>query len=182
MTLQKTKKQHKKSAAFGGRLLVLCWGLKYKYFLRVQNQICTYWIYLMEQIFLEVQLCIDVSIFNELYECPTNKDLFKLRLVSGLCSFVLCLLCRPWPRCVRLETSSVTNWAALNLNFWFYWKTFGTGSTKLQTYVGNVILGRHMLSSDVLIPSLILMEICSEWKPGILGILENEPFWIPENL
>ena len=48
----KDKKQPKKSAAFGGRLLVLFWGLKYIQFLEVQNKINTYWVYLMEHIFL----------------------------------------------------------------------------------------------------------------------------------
>ena len=48
-TVQKTKKQPKKSAAFGGRLLVLFGVLKYSHFLEVQNKIYTYWVYLMEQ-------------------------------------------------------------------------------------------------------------------------------------
>ena len=65
ITVQKTKKQPKKSAAFGGRLLVLFWGLKYSHFLEVQNKIYTYWVYLMEHIFFGVQLCIKISIFNE---------------------------------------------------------------------------------------------------------------------
>ena len=51
MIVQKTKKQPKKSAAFGGRLLVLFWGLKYSHLLEVQDKICTYWVYLMEHIF-----------------------------------------------------------------------------------------------------------------------------------
>ena len=42
MIVQKTKQQPKKSAAFGGRLLVLFWGLKYSHFLGVQNKIYTY--------------------------------------------------------------------------------------------------------------------------------------------
>ena len=42
MTVQKAKKQPKKLAAFGGRLLVLLWGLKYGHFLEVQNKIYTY--------------------------------------------------------------------------------------------------------------------------------------------
>ena len=42
MTVQKTEKQPKKSAAFGGGLLVLFWGLKYNHFLEVQNKIYTY--------------------------------------------------------------------------------------------------------------------------------------------
>ena len=52
MTVPKTQKQPKKSAAFGGRLLVLFWGLKYSQFLEGQNKIYTYWIYLMEHMFL----------------------------------------------------------------------------------------------------------------------------------
>ena len=43
----------------------LCWGLKYNHFLRVQNEICTYWVYLMEHIFFELQLCIEILIFKE---------------------------------------------------------------------------------------------------------------------
>ena len=42
LTVQKTKKLPKKSAPFGGRLLVLFWGLKYNKFLEVQNKIYTY--------------------------------------------------------------------------------------------------------------------------------------------
>ena len=38
----KASKQPKKSAAFGGRLLVLFWGLKYSQLLEVQNKIYTY--------------------------------------------------------------------------------------------------------------------------------------------
>ena len=38
MIVQKTKKLPKKSAAFGGRLLVLFWGLKYNHFLDFQNE------------------------------------------------------------------------------------------------------------------------------------------------
>ena len=65
MTVPKTKKLPKKSAAFGGRLLVLFWGLKYSHFLGVQNKIYTYWVYLMEHICFEVQLCSEILIFNE---------------------------------------------------------------------------------------------------------------------
>ena len=61
----KDKKWPKKSAAFGGRLLVLFWGLEHSHFLKVQNQIYTYWAYLMEHIFFGVQLCINISIFKE---------------------------------------------------------------------------------------------------------------------
>ena len=66
MTVQKTKKkQPKKSAAFGGRLLVLFWDLKYNHFLDFQNKTYRYWVYLMEHMFFEVQLCIKISIFKE---------------------------------------------------------------------------------------------------------------------
>ena len=65
MTVFKTPKQHKKSAAEGGRLLRLFFRLLYSHFLEVQNKIYTYWVYLMEHIFFGVQLCIKISIFNE---------------------------------------------------------------------------------------------------------------------
>ena len=39
MIVQKTKTQPKQSAAEGGRLLVLLWGLKYNHFLGAQNEI-----------------------------------------------------------------------------------------------------------------------------------------------
>jgi len=42
MTVQKTKKQPKKSTAFGGRLLVLFRSLKYSHFLEFQKEIYTY--------------------------------------------------------------------------------------------------------------------------------------------
>ena len=65
MIVQKTKKLPKKSAAFGGRLLVLFWGLKYNHFLGVQNKY-THIEYISWNIFLfEVQLCIQKSSFNE---------------------------------------------------------------------------------------------------------------------
>ena len=51
MTEQKTKRQPKKSAAFGSRLLALLRGLKYSHFLEVQHKIYTYGVYLMENIF-----------------------------------------------------------------------------------------------------------------------------------
>ena len=62
---KRRKKWPKKSAAFGGRLLVPFWGLKYNHFLRVQNEICTYWVYLMEHMFFELQLCFEILIFKE---------------------------------------------------------------------------------------------------------------------
>ena len=68
MTVFKTSKQHKKSAAEGGRLLRLFFRLLYSHFLEVQNKIYTYWVYLMEHIFFEVQLCIKISIFSEFCE------------------------------------------------------------------------------------------------------------------
>ena len=68
MIVQKTKKQPKKSAPFGGGLLVLFWGLKYNHFLDFQNKKYRYWVYLMEHICFEVQLCIKISIFNEFCE------------------------------------------------------------------------------------------------------------------
>ena len=68
MTVFKTPKQHKKSAAEGGRLLRLFFRLLYSHFLEVQNKIYTYWVYLMEHIFLGVQLCIKASFFNEFCE------------------------------------------------------------------------------------------------------------------
>ena len=61
MTIQKTEKMSKSV----GQLLVLFWRLKYNHFLRVQNEICTYWVYLMEHIFFELQLCIEILIFKE---------------------------------------------------------------------------------------------------------------------
>ena len=48
-----------------GGLLRVFWGLKYTHFLRVQNEICTYWVYLMEHIFFEAQLCSEILIFKE---------------------------------------------------------------------------------------------------------------------
>ena len=68
MIVQKTKKQPEKSAAFGGGLLVLCRGLEYNHFLRVQNKIYTYWVYLMENSFFKVQLCTEISIFIDFYK------------------------------------------------------------------------------------------------------------------
>ena len=98
MIVQKTKKQPKKSAAFGGRLLVLFWGLKYSHFLGVQNKIYTYWVYLMEHICFEVQLCIQKSILHEFCGIPGIWQIrcravsyikywfyIKLRLCWGLC-------------------------------------------------------------------------------------------------
>ena len=55
----KTEKKPKKSAAFGGRLLVLFWGLTYNHFLEVQNKIYTY-----------DHLCINISIFDKSSEFP----------------------------------------------------------------------------------------------------------------
>ena len=43
-------KEPKKSDAFGGRLLVLSWGLKYKYFLKAQNKLHTYLIHVTEHV------------------------------------------------------------------------------------------------------------------------------------
>ena len=66
--VQKTKKWPKKSAAFGGGLLVPFWDLKYNNFLDFQNKKYRYWVYLMEHICFEVQLCIKISIFSEFCE------------------------------------------------------------------------------------------------------------------
>ena len=51
MIVFKTPKRHKKSAAEGGRLLRPFFRLLYNHFLRVQNEICTYWVCLMELFF-----------------------------------------------------------------------------------------------------------------------------------
>ena len=40
-SVQKTKQRPTKSAAFGGRLLRLCWGLRYRCFLGIQNKTWT---------------------------------------------------------------------------------------------------------------------------------------------
>ena len=63
--VRKTKKRPKKSAAFGGRLLVLFWGLKYNHLLRVRNEIYTYLVCLMEHMCFEVQLCTKILMFND---------------------------------------------------------------------------------------------------------------------
>ena len=46
-----------------------CFDLEYSQFLEVQNKIYTYWVYLMEHIFFEVQLCIKISMFSECCAC-----------------------------------------------------------------------------------------------------------------
>ena len=65
MIVQMTKKQPKKSAAFGGRLLVLFWVLKYNHFLRVQDK----YIHILSisdgTYFFELQLCIEILLFKE---------------------------------------------------------------------------------------------------------------------
>ena len=65
LTVSKTPKQHKKSAAEGGRLLRLFFCLLYSQFLEVQNHIYTYWVCLMEHIYFEAQVCINISSFKE---------------------------------------------------------------------------------------------------------------------
>ena len=68
MIVFKTPKEHKKSAAEGGGLLRLFFRLLYNHFLDFQNKKYRYWVYLMEHIFFEVQLCIKISIFNDFCE------------------------------------------------------------------------------------------------------------------
>ena len=68
MIVQKTKKWPKKSAAFGGGLLVPVLGLKYNHFLDFQNKKYRYWVYLMEHIFFDVRVCIKISILKEFCE------------------------------------------------------------------------------------------------------------------
>ena len=76
MIVQKKVNQPKKSPAEGGRLLRLLWGLKYNQLLEVQNMLYTYWVYLMEHIHFEAQLCIKISMF---------KETSNLWLVINLC-------------------------------------------------------------------------------------------------
>ena len=66
MIVCKTPKQHKKPAAKGGRLLWLLFCLLYNHFLEVQNIIYTYGVYLMEHMYFEAQLWIDISNFKEI--------------------------------------------------------------------------------------------------------------------
>ena len=68
MTVFETSKQHKKSAAEGGRLHRQFFCLLYNHFLEVQNQIYTYWTYLMEYMCFTVQVCIKISMFDEFCE------------------------------------------------------------------------------------------------------------------
>ena len=49
-----------KSEDFGGRLLVLHWGLKYSYLLQVQNEIWQYVLCLIEHMCVVVRLCIEI--------------------------------------------------------------------------------------------------------------------------
>ena len=67
MTVFETLKQHKKSAAEGGRLLRLLLRLLYSRFLGVENKYThiEYSVYLMEHICFEVQLCSEILISNE---------------------------------------------------------------------------------------------------------------------
>ena len=65
MIVQQTKTQPKKSAAFGGRLLRLFWGLKYRCFLGIQINKCRPSSYLMEHIYFEAQLCSEIATLKE---------------------------------------------------------------------------------------------------------------------
>ena len=64
----KTSTHPKKSAAEGGRLLRSFFRLLYNHFLDFQNRKYRYWVYLMEHIFFDVQLCIKISFFKEFCE------------------------------------------------------------------------------------------------------------------
>ena len=64
-SVQKTKKLPKKSATFGGGLLVLFWGLKYRCFLDFQDKRYRLASYLMEHIYFEAQLCSEIAILKE---------------------------------------------------------------------------------------------------------------------
>ena len=66
MIVQKTKTQPKKSAAFGGRLLVRFWVLNTIISWTHKIKKHRYRVYLMEHIYFEVQLCIKISIFKEI--------------------------------------------------------------------------------------------------------------------
>ena len=55
--------------------------LLYRQLLEVQNKIYTYWVYLMEHICFEVQLCIEISIFNEFCE---NWYIYHSTLANSL--------------------------------------------------------------------------------------------------
>ena len=86
----KTPTQHKKSAAEGGQLLrlfFLFFRLLYNHFLDFQNKKYRYWVYLMEHIFFEVQLCLKISIFKEK---PVFDILFILPSVGGLHLTIIC--------------------------------------------------------------------------------------------
>ena len=61
----KTSKQHKKSAAEGGRLLRLCFRRFYLCFLDIQIKQCRLASHLVEHIYFEAQLCINISNFED---------------------------------------------------------------------------------------------------------------------
>ena len=123
MIVFKTSKQHKKSAAEGGGLLRLFFCLLYNHFLRVQNEICTYWVYLMEHIFFELQLCIEILIFKEKSNFGyTDHPEISTSLL--ICSHSLNLpgplLCLQWWVFAALET-------IFSLGFRFFDKVFDFG-------------------------------------------------------
>ena len=83
MIVFKTPKQHKKSAAEGGGLLRQFFRLLYRCFLDFQDNIYRLASYLMEHIFFEVQLCIEISMFNEFCKIPTPNNIWELRQVKA---------------------------------------------------------------------------------------------------
>ena len=63
-----------------GRFFRLIWCLKYNNFLEVQNIIYAYGVYLMEHIYFEAQLCINISNFKEI----SNIDIL---IILDMCIF-----------------------------------------------------------------------------------------------
>ena len=80
-----TRSRPPKAADFFGCFFCLL----YNHFLGVQNKIYTYWVYLMEHICFEVQLCIKISIFKE-------KPVFDILIILCLMTSLPCVSCEPF--------------------------------------------------------------------------------------
>ena len=90
----------------------LCWGLKDNHILRVQNEVCTYWVYLMEHISFELHLCTEISIFKEMsnFACTDHPEITpSLELVSRRLDRLA------WVPYLRLSRSG--SWD----NHWYVW-------------------------------------------------------------
>ena len=135
---------------------VLCWGLKYNPFLRVQNETCAYWVSLMEHICFEVQSRIQNSILHELCGIPGNC--LKFCGIWGICqiggrvtslNWLKLKMFRKWfEHLIIPSPCSIFRIAVLFFKWFWAWGSWNHRNIWMLTQFGNPSSWKCWISSN----------------------------------